>query len=139
MKNLSRILFVITILAIFYFSSQPGLVSKAQTENFRHFFGISYKVLGINFRKWAHVFIYFLLGFLFILSLGKLTLKKFILSFFFILIFGFFDELYQSQIPRRISTLKDVKIDFYGGSAGIFLASFLKIVFQSIQKRLSKK
>lgn len=139
LKYLGRVLFFITILTIFYFSSQTGLVSKEQSTNFKNFLGISYKVWGINIRKWAHIFIYFLLGFFFVLSLGKLSFKKFILSFLFILGFAFCDEFYQSTIPGRVYTLKDIKIDFYGGSIGIFTASFLKGVFHTIQKRLLKK
>lgn len=139
MKNLSKVLFFLTLIGIVYFSSQSGLVSKSQSSYFANFLGINSKIFGFHIRKLAHLFIYFLLGFFLILSWKKISLKKFIFSFIFILIFAFCDEFYQSFIPRRISSLKDVKIDFLGGSSGILVATLLKSVYSFFKNLFKRK
>jgi VanZ family protein len=76
----------------------------------------------LTIRKFAHFFIYLILGTLSMYALNKsriIGLKASILSLLFIIIFAISDELHQLFIPGRGSGLWDVLIDIYGAFTGI--------------------
>ncbi|RFU69530.1 VanZ family protein [Peribacillus saganii] len=152
---------VIWAFVIFYFSSQPykeqditPLISKyANGINWSEYFGwvhfsysnsiISIEKLGVPhfieffIRKAAHLFIFFVLGFLTIRILHKYSASRFISllgSFFFIVLYAALDELHQKFTGGRTPLAEDVLIDSIGGTLGI-LAYFLFVFIRGKKKK----
>lgn len=126
--------FIILAATIWYFSSQNGSSSDAQSLVFAHFFTIP------NFlvRKFAHAFIYFLLG----LSIGLPLARRhhpvfpsFKLIAFGLLIGGLYatiDEVHQSFISGRSGQITDVILDSLAVLAGLL---FYAIIFTLAGRR----
>lgn len=117
-KDLSKIISVLTMLLIIYFSHQPGNLSLQQSNFFLKYFGPIFDFLKIDIRKFAHFFIYLCLGFFLTLSKNKITKKNVFITIFFIFLFACSDEYHQTFIHGRAGQLKDVFIDTLGGTIG---------------------
>ena len=91
------------------------------------------------FRKCAHMFEYFVLEILFLILLSynkKINNKKFIFSFILCFLFATFDEIHQSFVFGRTSSMLDVIIDFIGAIIGatLFYIISSKLLYSSLQK-----
>ncbi|MBI5408077.1 MAG: VanZ family protein [Nitrospirae bacterium] len=84
--------------------------------------------LPTDFDKVIHAVIYIPLAFLFYLSLKKSGLKRnvFITAVFLTVLYGISDELHQSYVPGRESSIADAFADFAGAMLGSLAATFLK-------------
>ncbi len=117
-KDLSKIISVLIMFLIIYFSHQPGNLSLQQSNFFLKYFSCIFEFLKIDIRKFAHFFIYLCLGFFLMLSKNKITKKNSFGTMFFIFLFACTDEYHQSFIPGRARQFKDVLIDTLGGMTG---------------------
>lgn len=117
-KNFAKIISILIIFLIFYFSNQPGNLSLQQSNFFLKYFGPIFDFLKIDIRKFAHFFIYLCLGFFLTLSKNKVTKKNIFIIIFFIFLFACTDEFHQTFTPGRSGQLKDVFIDTLGGMVG---------------------
>ncbi len=124
---------------IWHFSSQPGPRSAALSEAVQqnmHRAGLAGFTprLGLftmqqAVRKWAHLYIYALLGLLTAaecrllapLSPFRAQRQHFIFPAAFCLAAAAFDEFHQLFVPGRSGEVRDVCVDFLGASAGICL------------------
>ncbi|MDW3709252.1 VanZ family protein [Enterococcus faecium] len=131
---------IATMAVIFYFSNQTGEVSKevgssvAETMNIvktndKSDASQTLLLFGLNLRKWAHVWLYGILG---------LTVYEWMLSTpkAIVLCFGYsiFDELHQHLVPGREAKLMDVLIDVVGFGMVILLAD----ICRRIHKRMTR-
>ncbi len=125
---------LITIAVIFFFSHQPGAISKvlsdtigatiadAQIDNTTK--DTVYMLLGVDIRKLAHIFLYFILG-VFTSLMFKAWLKNkkiyasVICSILFCFIAAAFDEWHQSFVPGRTGAFTDILIDAIGFTISI--------------------
>ena len=128
--------FILWMALIFAFSSQPSeetnhlsiSVSQIMLKNKA---AIS---LGINgstdaitmfnsiIRKFAHFFLYFILGLLLMYAIGKSGvhgLKACLLSALVCAVYAAGDELHQWFVPGREASVMDIFIDTAGAAAGI--------------------
>ncbi len=113
--------FIILAATIWYFSSQNGHSSDAQSLIFADFFTLP----NLLVRKFAHAFIYFSLG----LSIGfplsrrrRSFFPSFELIAFGLLIgslYATIDEIHQSLIPGRSGQITDVLLDSLAVLAGL--------------------
>ncbi|MGM9923373.1 MAG: VanZ family protein [Bacillus sp. (in: firmicutes)] len=85
-------------------------------------------VIEFFLRKFAHLFVFFCLGFFTIGSLrviwkrGRLMVLS---SFLFVVLYALLDEMHQFYTGDRTPLLQDVLIDSIGGALGIFF--FLRV------------
>ncbi|RXJ02941.1 VanZ family protein [Anaerobacillus alkaliphilus] len=80
-------------------------------------------------RKGAHVFVFFVLGFLIfrVLKLFKIkAVPQFFLTLLFIIAFASIDEFRHFHHPNRTGLIEDVILDTVGGLLGISTALFLQ-------------
>lgn len=112
---ISRILFILISIEIFYFSSltsPPG--------------GQKFLLIPITY----HFVVFFLFSFLLILSInGKDKLKKryLLITLITSISYAFLDEFHQSFIPGRNAGLQDIITDSAGIIFGIFIYSITKL------------
>ena len=69
------------------------------------------------FKKMAHIFVYFVLYFLFYRAIAKTSNSqrlRLILPILICIIYAMSDEIHQSLIPNRYPTLRDVFYDSFG-------------------------
>ncbi len=115
-KKILAWLYVICWLGvIFYFSSQPDLKSSLPTT------------WDFIFRKIAHISEYFVLAFLFFKAVSNYSLsshKKIILTLFFPILIAVFDEYYQTTVPGRGGSFRDVFIDAVGALIVVYLIKY---------------
>ena len=148
MKRISYILpmiiSVLLMMIIFYFSAQPANESTEMSDPFAYFivrciFEESDKDLTIDMianseydeifqsfrfivRKFAHFYIYFLLGNHMYLSLKNLNIRFCpAISGAVCLIYAVSDEIHQYFIPGRSCEFRDVMIDFCGSFIPIMI------------------
>lgn len=79
-------------------------------------------------RKSAHLFIYFILGFLIISLLREyrdINMKVVLLAVFFAFLYACSDEVHQLFVVGRSGQVKDVFIDTFGSFLGVLLYSFI--------------
>jgi VanZ family protein len=150
-KPVVIILFIFWSCLIFYMSSYNGISSHIQSTKIAKFVsGINIAKTTIkdlkvtdtdNFiRKNAHAFEYIVLSILISLLLftfnkkGKATI---IYILFICLLIAVLDEFYQSFIPGRSSSVRDVLIDFAGSllGMGIFNISYF-LFFSRVNNKL---
>lgn len=80
------------------------------------------------FKKGAHIFFYSILSVLFYRALSGEGLKRKSSAYgavFLSFLYGTSDEIHQSFIPGRESTLRDIVIDTIGASISAFLLYYL--------------
>ena len=138
-----KLVWVATILwmaMIFYFSSQPVEVSrqasgeilakmnKIEPEEIQDTNNSKVSKLQFDLRKFAHVVVYFGLGFLVTLSLYLIKYKRltsYVLAYIASVIYALSDEWHQSFVPGRGATILDIKIDTLSALAGVVIAAGL--------------
>lgn len=79
-------------------------------------------------RKSAHLFIYFILGFLIISLLREyrnIDMKVVFLAVFLAFLYACSDEVHQLFVRGRSGQVKDVFIDTFGSFLGVLLYSFI--------------
>ncbi|WP_096437216.1 VanZ family protein [Alteribacter populi] len=89
-------------------------------------------------RKFAHFFLFGLLGFFLYLAIFKVSRKvtvSFILSVLFVLLYGALDEYRQSFIPSRSALVEDVILDTVGGVFGASMAFVKNWISEWFRKR----
>lgn len=81
-------------------------------------------------RKSAHMFLYFVLGFLTLNLIGycQKIRQKVIFSLIFCILYSMSDELHQYYVPGRASLNKDIIIDSIGSAAGVFFHKLVIII-----------
>ena len=72
-----------------------------------------------DYSIFAHLAEYFVLGFLLARAFGKYSFKKLIFIIILCLLFGIFDEFYQSYVPFRDTSILDWVFDMIGVMLGI--------------------
>lgn len=128
---------------IFYFSHQPGEVSRMESGKILHKMDLiqendintvdNYEVLSLQrvIRKWAHKIIYFTLGILFVLSIINTrftNIVTYLISFIAATVYGATDELHQMFVPGRGPLLSDVFIDSVSALIGVvFIALIIEL------------
>ncbi|MCS5423161.1 MULTISPECIES: VanZ family protein [Psychrilyobacter] len=127
MKIFFKLLSILIMISIIYFSSQPIDISLKQSQFVRDLIGINFQSMGIDFRKLAHLGIYMFLGFSVVLSFSIVDRKTLLLVFLGIFIFACIDELHQTFIPGRGGQFSDVLIDCAGGIIGMIFGRKLQI------------
>lgn len=153
---------LLVISAIFFFSEQKGgdshkesgkiaeklseMIVSASKEN--SYTDYQKKTLTIALdrpiRKFAHLFIYFCLGFILYLSAVFIQKDKrrpiFILVCLFIVIgIAFVDEINQFYTEGRGSSMKDILIDTAGGAAGIYFYYIITDLIGHIKSLFKKQ
>ncbi|CCY79542.1 acetobutylicum phosphotransbutyrylase [Mycoplasma sp. CAG:877] len=86
------------------------------------------KYFVVPVRKSAHLFIYFILGFLIISLLREyrdINMKVVLLAVFFAFLYACSDEVHQLFVVGRSGQVKDVFIDTFGSFLGVLLYSFI--------------
>lgn len=140
-KIIMWLLVILWMGLIFYFSSFDGEMSSRQSRGLLHnTFGYIIKIFDSDItelkkeeliekldkpvRKIAHASIYFVLAILVVLALNnyELNTKRIIYySLVICILYACSDEIHQTFINERSAEVKDVIIDTFGSSIGIFL------------------
>lgn len=152
-KIISIILIPLWMLLIFFFSSQNGMVSEANSDQ------VASKIIDVAtsimkkdisldqkqelieesrvyIRKSAHFTLYFILNILVYFTLKIYGVKySFLLSVLFCFLFACTDEFHQLFVSERTGKILDVFID----TTGAIMSSFLLFLMQSIKKVEEKK
>lgn len=131
---------------IFYFSHQPGEVSRMESGKILHKMDLiqendintvdNYEVLSLQrvIRKWAHKIIYFTLGILFVLSIINTrftNIVTYLISFIAATVYGATDELHQMFVPGRGPLLSDVFLDSVSALTGVV---FIAVIIELLKK-----
>ncbi len=106
MKTFKILLPFLWMAVIFYLSSRTDL-PRANTYFWEFLF-----------KKSGHVFVYFVLGLLWIFALGRKELEKAIL---YTLSYAFIDEIHQLYVPGRTGVLTDIFFDSFGISLAVLV------------------
>lgn len=154
---LKKIVWVITLLwmgVIFYFSSQPAVVSRQvsgeilvqmkqigeediQNITDRRVWNLQYFI-----RKFAHFALYCGLGFLMVFSIISIKYRAYASYFIAWLVaslYGVLDEWHQAFVPGRGATLADMKLDSLSALAGVAVAAVVIWVWRAYRLFLRKK
>jgi len=134
LKLLKRILLIMWMIVIFYFSSQDATKSSATSNGLLLFlFGdlANIPIYRMLIRKLAHAFEFFLLTILLMINV-----KDYKLSFLYCFLYALSDEFHQYFIPARAMAFKDVCIDMIGSLIAILIMVLIKYA-RDIAKRKS--
>ncbi|SOC38481.1 VanZ family protein [Ureibacillus acetophenoni] len=141
MKKVAWIAVVLWMAFIFYMSHQPAHVSNELSKEVA-------KVIAVNFdmvaneefqlgsfngmiRKYAHFFLYLVLGLVVIFSLNKTGMrgtKAVLLSIAICVVFAITDEWHQLFVPGRGAQISDVLIDSCGAIVGVMSYVGIKLM-----------
>lgn len=138
MRKFNIVILILWMIVIFLFSQDPGASSSDKSDTIATFIvnvisnitgndysdTLSEKIENCVFivRKSAHFLEYFILGVLIINVLKDykvLSIKIFILSILFCLLYAISDEVHQLFIPQREGRVLDVLIDTSGSIIGV--------------------
>ena len=121
-EKVFRILSIVVMLSIFWFSHQDAKESARQSTYVKKQVN---KVIGkgvkYDIRKNAHFFIYMALGMSLLLSREKTGKREILEVVGFVMLYSIGDEYHQSFIPGRGASFRDVWIDTLGGISGILV------------------
>lgn len=151
--TLPMILLVLWMWLILYFSTDTAIQSNSKSVFIEQIVGpiiqkisiilrgheISSANMQFIVRKMAHMFNFGVLSFLSYLSCYSIKPRKFLSSLFAIVFsttFALVDEFYQTFIPGRSGSVRDVLIDSIGIYAAVF---FLAIVMNIYEKWIRKR
>ena len=163
-KNILIILLIISMGTMYYFSSQDGPTSTAQSntviqviDKIRDRVTLhNEKLIKINesiiselkkhkksvvVRKAAHFSIYAVIGGLAMIVMYSFSKKVFLsatISFIFSILFAIFDERSQLKVDGRSGNLTDVFIDSSGALLSIILVSILLLIGKGLKFIFSK-
>lgn len=159
-KLLCLLLVVLTMGAMYYFSSQEGDVSKHQSDTAvnvidkmrseitlkdNKIISIKEKVFnklkqygdkGYIVRKMAHFSIYACIGVsisLLIYVLSKRIYISSVVAMIASISYAYYDEMRQLTVDGRVGSIKDVLIDASGAVTGILILFVIIIVFKGIR------
>lgn len=119
-EKVFRILSIVVMLSIFWFSHQDGRESARQSTYVKKQVNKAIgKGLRFNVRKNAHFFIYMALGMSLLLSREKTGKREILEVVGFIILYAISDEYHQSFVPGREASFRDVCIDTLGGISGV--------------------
>lgn len=119
-EKVFRILSIVIMLSIFWFSHQDGRESARQSTYVKKQVNKAIgKGLRFNVRKNAHFFIYMALGMNLLLSREKTGKREVLEVVGFIILYAISDEYHQSFVPGREASFRDVCIDTLGGISGV--------------------
>lgn len=99
------------------------------------------KKLNIYIRKFAHGFEFLVLALLIFLTLKSFNIKSrecIIYTLFIVLLYAVIDEYRQLYIPGRTSSVRDIVIDFIGGTVGVIISQFIIVLIKIISKIYSR-
>lgn len=150
-KNTYLGLTMICMVFIFYMSDQPSSISSTQSDKVIDIMSKS-PVLssGINrlinigkvdfvVRKFAHMFLYFILAILIYLALkNRYGIKAYIYSLIGSFVYACTDEIHQLFIPGRSGEFKDVLVDSLGALIGltiVFIINNLLLGKEDLKKK----
>lgn len=129
-----KVITILIMLLIFWFSHQDGIESLKQSNFILRYVKDILKLVGIDIRKIAHFSIYMLLGISSYLASEREDKVGILRVLLFVILYACSDEFHQSFVPGRGPSLKDVIIDTFGGTVGIFLIyNFQKITKSQIK------
>lgn len=139
-----KLLIVIFIMGlIFYLSSDNGSLSSIKSDyivnNIITLTNINFNVDYLTFivRKFAHFFIYFLLGISVINLFDELNIKRVILySLIFCIVYSISDEVHQLFVFDRTFKVLDILIDSFGSFTGI-ISYYIGVNYGSKDKRFN--
>ena len=154
MKGIKKFIFlflaILFLIGILFLSSQDGaessklsskvtqLIIKLFIPNFNDAADLEgYNNIHIKIRKLAHVGEYFIFSILIFLAINKLISIKWglVLMLPISLILATLDELFQSYIPGRSGSYRDVLVDFSGALAGFVLIIIVLLIMHFVHKR----
>jgi len=128
-RTIPLILTLLLAVEIFYISSIPSFSQSS--------------VKGINFAIIYHIMVFFLLTFFLIILIkgnSKLKPKQIIWVLIITVIYAIFDEIHQSFVPGRSSTIKDILIDCIGILLAILIYPKKEIkTKKEFKRKISKK
>lgn len=143
---------VVLLVVIFVLSSQPGTQSGALSQQVAQQMQNSGTAevlipswfstnVYANVRKWAHVYIYLLLGVSMAATvhcwkIGRTLFRQGLWAVVFCTLYAITDELHQYLVPGRAMLATDVGVDALGFVPGIVLA--LGIVYVVSRRRRRK-
>lgn len=103
MKKVFRILSIVVMLSIFWFSHQDGRESARQSTYVKKQVNKAIgKGLRFNVRKNAHFFIYMALGMSLLLSREKVGKREILEVVGFVILYAISDEYHQSFVPGKM-------------------------------------
>ena len=154
MKGIKKFIFlflaILFLIGILFLSSQEGaessklsskvtqLIIKLFIPNFNDAADLEgYNIIHIKIRKLAHFGEYFIFSILIFLAINKLISIKWglVLMLPIYLILATLDELFQSYIPGRSGSYRDVLVDFSGALAGFVLIIIVLLIMHFVHKR----
>ena len=136
-----RIMMIAVMIVIFFFSRQSGSASRAISRMVAGLLGIKPSagmtdidtvplMMGLNIRKYGHIFIFLLMGFFTFFSVDRkrgLPLQL-IFGIGFSYIYACLDEIHQMFVDGRAGMFSDTLIDLGGIIAGVLLALLIQTV-----------
>jgi len=137
------ILLILWMMLIFSFSAQDGNLSGDMSDGIvvklisivEKLFNISlsnsefFATIVLLIRKLAHIFVYFVLGILWMMLLKEYSIsmsKQVVYSILFCLLYACSDEIHQLFVSGRSGKLLDVMVDMFGALCSIFIIYFLR-------------
>ena len=141
-RALFLILSIAVMIAIFWFSAQPGeksmQISDSVTESLQlgktgdsyHYSSVQPILFSLNARKYAHIILYATLGISVFLCFSDRKcgmIRRGILSFVICFLYACSDELHQYYVSGRTASFKDVLIDSIGFGSVIAVTYVIKI------------
>lgn len=140
------------ILVMLTLSSDPASESKQKSKRIEQMVRpvvehvqqkIGYDLIGKNelhfyVRKSAHVFLYFVFGFLLQFAFRSMGLKKRIsgvLAWVYGTLFAAVDETFQTFFTGRSGEMRDIFIDSMGVFVGIMVFLFLRYIYQKFSRK----
>ncbi|NFG25426.1 VanZ family protein [Clostridium botulinum] len=137
-KVINWILLILWMIIIFAMSNQPAVVSDKQsglvittlTNLGIDMNGIFGELANFIVRKTAHFLEYMILGILIlnVLEIHYTRQKIRLLGVLLVFLYASSDEIHQLFVQGREGAFRDVVIDTFGGTFGIFVISKLKVL-----------
>ena len=137
-KSKKRFVFLILLIVmfaiVFLFSNQSSEISHQISNRMANSINIQQKnewtdassqkvVLGLSLRKYAHVFLYFIIGIFAFLVVPnkKQSFKRPLIAMVICYLSSIFDEIHQYFVPSRTAEFTDTLIDEIGFTISILI------------------
>ncbi len=137
-KSKKRFVFLILLIVmfaiVFLFSNQSSEISHQISNRMANSINIQQKnewtdassqklVLGLSLRKYAHVFLYFIIGIFAFLVVPnkKQSFKRPLIAMVICYLSSIFDEIHQYFVPSRTAEFTDTLIDAIGFTISILI------------------
>ena len=142
------VIFVITVIALFYFSSQTDVESKKFSDSVEKFVKkyigdkLTPKKVGdkeVGFRKYAHLYLYFILGIsssMFFMTFNRIKqYAKFVFPWAVCCLYSMSDEYHQKFVKGRSCEMRDLGFDCIGYTLGILLVFIIYYIYKFKKKK----